>query len=167
MIRSSTVDTRRIEKHLHSREVWFGVHSSVDPGVNEGEAWSQTAFQSTSGGAGVFGAWIPVLGTDDTPYKSGYLKYDPHRIVVPDVGVTATKIPHLIQLGWGDTGAAALAAGNITGFWSLPERDGRADPIEVRCPRICSGEKLWLRHLVVGIATATFDFYIGLHEYIG
>lgn len=189
MRRSSTVDTRRIdreatdglsgvenslayrvheiEKHLHSREVWFGVHSSVVPGVNEGEAWSQTAFQSTSGAAGVFGAWVPVLGTGDTPYKNGYLKYDPHRIIVPDVAVTATKVSHLIQFGWGDTGADALTAGNITGIWSLPERDGRANPIEIQCPRIDAGERLWLRHLVVGIAGATFDFYVGLHEYIG
>jgi hypothetical protein len=156
-----------IEKHAHSREIWLGVHSSVVAGVNEGEALSQTAFQSTSGAAGVFGAWAPILGTGDTPYLTNYQKYDPHRLIIPDVGATASLAPHLIEIGWGASGAAAESAGDITVIWAVPQKGGRASPVCFQSPRIAAGTKLFLRHLVVGVASATMDFYLGLHEYIG
>ena len=157
-----------IEKHLHSKGVWFGLHTAVSAGVNEGEAWSVLPFQSTSGADGVFGAWLPLLGTSDTPYQSGYASFDPHRMIIPNVAVGATKLPHQIQIAWGPTdGATAFAAGDVTGIMDIPERAGQADAVNVECPRITAGEKVWLRHAVIGAAAATLDFYIGLHEYAG
>jgi hypothetical protein len=156
-----------IEKHLHSREVWFGVHSVVDPGVNEGEAWSVTPFTSTSGADSVLGAWIPILGTSDTPFKATYASFDVHRLEIPDVVAGASLKPHLIQVTWGDSGAAGFAAGDYTGFWTIPEKGGRASPVVLQCPRITAGTKVFLRHAVVGQAAATMDCYIGMHEYAG
>ncbi len=155
-----------IEKHFHSREVWYGRHSSVDAGVNEGEGWSVTPFQSTSGTTGVFGSWIPVLGTGDTPFKGGYAKFDLHRLLVTDTN--ASKKPHLIQITWDDTAAAdGLTDGNYTGLWLTPEKDGKAEPSDIQCSRITAGLKVWVRHLVVGDNTKTMDFVFGIHEYAG
>ena len=156
-----------IEKHLHSKEVWFGLHSAVVAGVNEGEAWSITPFQSTSGADGVLGAWVPLLGTGDTPFQVGYAQFDPHRFIIPDLAVGASLDPHLIQLAWGADGATGFAAGDYTGFWALPQKAGKADIVSIQCPRITAGTKMFFRHAVVGAAAATLDFYFGLHEYIG
>lgn len=156
-----------IEKHFHSNEVWFGLHSAVVAGVNEGEAWSITPFQSTSGADGVLGAWIPILGTGDTPFRGGYAKFDMHKIIIPDLAVGASLDPHLMQFAWGATGADGLAAEDYTGFWTVPEKAGKASPVEVHISRITAGTKLWFRHAVVGAAAATVDFYVGMHEYVG
>jgi len=152
------------EHHLHNNETWYGVHSSVSASVNEGEAWSITPFVSTSGLDGVFGAWVPLLGTSDTPFRSGKVKYDPHRIDIIDTN--ASKKPHLIQFTWGLTDAAtAFAALDYTGFWSAPEKDGKVSPLAIICPRITAGYKLWLRHLIIGDDSKTMTFYPGIHEY--
>jgi hypothetical protein len=158
-----------IEKHFHSREVWFGRHTSISAGVNEGEAWSVVQFESTSGASSTFGAWVPLLGTSDTPFQATYAKFDPHRIIIPDVHSDASKKGHLVQLCWGSTDAAtAFGDGDYTGFWALPERDGKASPVDVHCPRIAAGTKMWLRHLVIDNAgTLSMEFYFGLHEYAG
>ena len=163
---SAAYRIHEIEKHLHSKEVWYGRHSAPSAGVNEGEAWSQTAFVSTSGLAGVFGAWIPLLGTSDTPFKTGYAKFDPHRITIMDTD--ASKKPHLIQFAWGLVDAAtAYSDGDYTGFWSAPEKDGKVAALNVHFPRIAAGKKLWERHLILGDNSKDIDFYFGLHEYIG
>jgi len=157
-----------IEKHLHSREHWFGRHSSVSAGVNEGENLSVIPFDSTSGADGVFGAWIPILGTSDTPFLATYAKFDLHRIIISDVDSGANKLPHIIQIVWDDTAAAdGYTDLTYTAFITLPERDGKAAPVDIQCPRITAGLKVWARHAVIGAATQGMGFYFGLHEYAG
>jgi len=157
-----------IEKHFHSREHWFGRHSSVSAGVNEGENLSVTPFDSTSGADGVFGAWIPILGTGDTPFLTSYAKFDIHRMIISNVDAGSNKKPHVIQIVWDDTAAAdGYTDLTYTEFMTLPERDGKASPVDLQCPRITAGLKVWARHLVIGEATAGMEFYFGLHEYAG
>jgi len=164
---SASYRIHEIEKHLHSREEWFGVHSSVSAGVNEGEAWSVTPFDSTSGADGVFGSWIPLLGSGDTPFQATYAKFDPHRLIISNVDAGANKLPHQIQIAWGASGAAGFGAGDYTGTVATPERDGKASPIVIQCPRITAGTLMFLRHAVIGAATQGMDFYFGIHEYAG
>ena len=156
-----------IEKHLHSREEWYGVHSSVSAGVNEGEAWSVTPFQSTSGADGVFGAWVPMLGSGDTPFQAGYAYFDPHRLIIPDISNGASALPHQIQMAWGASGAAGYAAGTYTGTIAVPLKSGSAAEFKLQCPRIAAGTLLFFRHAVIGAAAQTMNLYFGIHEYAG
>ena len=155
-----------IEKHFHSREVWYGLSTTVAAGVTEGEAWSVLEYESISATTSVFGAWVPVLGSGDTPFKTSYAKFEPHRIIITDTA--ETKKPHLFQIAWGaTTGAQSFTNGDYTGFWTTPEKDGKASPVDVQCPRITAGDKVWIRHLVLGESTSSVEFFIGMHEYAG
>jgi hypothetical protein len=165
-----------IEKHFHNREFWFGLHSSVSAGVNEGEEGSVTPFTSVIGTGETWGAWIPLLGTSDTPAQVGYVKFDIHRLLINNLlngGSDPNKQIHLIQLGWGATGAAALSAGDITNVVSAPERDGKAGPVDIMIPRIATTTKVFLRHRVVDngaftdVDECSMEFFIGIHEYAG
>ncbi len=160
-------EVEEVERHLHSKGVCFGKHTSVVAGVNEGEAWSIVPFESTSGTNQDFGAWIPVLGTGDTPFRAGNVKFDPHRMSIADVDSDASKKVHTIQLCWGLVDAAtAYAAGEYSGVMPTPEKDGKADPVEIQIEDIAAGTKLWLRHRVIGDnGASSMEFYIEAHEY--
>jgi len=153
------------EHHIHNVERWFGLHSSIVLGVNEGECGSVTPFESSDCGDSDWGEWIPLLGTGDTPCIDGMTKYDFHRMIISDVDAEANKKPHIIQIARGATGAAGLEAGDYTTFICLPEKDGKAFPVDVLSPRIDVGVAVWLRHLVVGQDADAFSFYCGIHEY--
>jgi hypothetical protein len=165
-----------IEQHIHSRERWYGLHPSVDPGVNHGSCSSIDPFVSVIGLVENWGAWITCLGTGDTPCSGSKTKFDVHRLIISDVndnGGDPNKEVHFIQIAWGATGAAALIANDYTSVIALPEKDGKANPVDVRIPRVPVGTKVFVRHRVVDHATQAdivqcdMEFYIGLHEYEG
>lgn len=174
-----------IEKHLHNREYWFGQATTPVQGVTAGEKGICTPFIATSIATGDgFGAWIPVLGNTDTPSVtgSGTAYFDAHRMEITDVDV-GDKLPHFIQFGWStlaatsadaDAGADALANGDISGFITVPEKDGKSAPIDLMMPRIPIGTRLLMRYKVCNrntpfalVAGTGLHFFVGLHEYAG
>ena len=167
-------EVREIAHHLHGKERWYGLHTSISAGVNEGESESILPFVSTIGTSETWGDWIPLLGSGDTPASLGRVKFDMHRIAISDVinaGSDPDKHPHWIQIAWGATGAAGYAADDFSTMVTIPQKNGKASPLDILMPRRVSGTLVWLRHRVVNrdtqaaIDECTMEFYIGLHEY--
>jgi len=174
-----------IEKHFHNREYWFGKAASQVQGVTAGTKGVGTPFVTSSiNTSDGFGAWIPILGSGDTPSVagSGNVKFDLHRMVVTDV-TTGDKLPHFIQFVWSTLGAGStdeeagddgLANEDVSGFIFVPEKDGKSEPINMLMPRIAVGTRLLMRYKVHArntawglIAGTNLHFFVGLHEYEG
>jgi len=157
-----------IDNHLHNMEIWFG--KSADQSGND---WalevSMTSFQAISGNAD-YGAdandEAKVLGTLDTPARSGKKYFDLHRIFVN--AVSADTIYYLrIVYGTG-TMAAAISALQysviIVKFDSANPTEGAGLPSDITMPRLSAGTKVWIQ-TKNATNNATIDFLVGIHEY--
>jgi len=174
-----------IEKHLHNREYWFGQNASPDQGVTAGQKGGMTPFIassiSTSDG---WGAWLPLLGSGDTPsvVGSGNVKFDMHRMEITDVTV-GDKLPHFIQFAWSTLGVGStdeeagddgIANEHVSGFITVPEKDGKSAPVNILMPRLSVGVRLLMRYRCTArntpyalTAGTGLQFFIGIHEYAG
>jgi len=159
-------EVTEIKKHHHNVEDWFGLaavpagetHRADD--LTDGQV---NPFQVDAGNV-IWGAWVQILGSSDTPNRTGKTKFDLHRVQFVDSG--ATNIHSFLQVGWGATGAAALTADQYsTVAYLTPTNQAAESPSEIIMPRIDSGTKVWARCLAVGENTMTLDFYFGFHEY--
>ena len=157
-----------IEKHLHNREKWFGAAA-----VAVGETHIADRMDGAIGefiltaGNNDFGAWIQVLGSDDTPVTAGMAKFDGHRILVIDTNSTS---PFIVQIASGESAALAAKIANEE-FTEFPyvaatnsNDSGISDIMSIRVP---AGEKIWVRCACVGQNGTTLHFYFGIHEYPG
>jgi len=156
-----------IEKHLHSAGSWFGA-AAVPAGethVADRIGGGIAAFQLDAGNE-TWGSWVQLLGSDDTPARTGQAYFDPHEIVITSTEKAGT---YFIQFARGDSGAAGLAAGMYTELVFESDAVGAkaAGITRIQTGRAPAGSKLWARTLCVGENTATIDFYLGIHEYIG
>lgn len=156
-----------IGRHLHGWERWFGEAVSPDgeDHVADRIGNTVTAFQ-LDGGNDTWGAWVQLLGPDDTPADAGMAYYDAHRLMV--VAAENANSAYLIQIAAGASGADALAAGTYTEVVYHPATV-QADefPLDVLMRRRAAGTKLWARCWDVGQNTGTLDFFLGIHEYEG
>lgn len=157
-----------IERHLHSWERWFGAavvpvgETHVADRINDTSA----PFQVDAGND-TWGAWVQILGSTDLPIMATRVKYDPHKITFTDTEKSG-KI-HKLQIAFGDSGAAGLAAMTFTElvFFSSLAFPGQALPVRLQTRRQDVATKMWARVWVVGEDTGTVDFFYGLHEYEG
>jgi hypothetical protein len=154
-----------IQRHNHSPERWFvaAAAPSGETHVADNFGDGSVAFQA-DGGSDTWGAWIQIIGSSDTPVGAGNVFFDFHKILL-----TANERNDTIykfQFAHGDSGAAALAAGDFTEFPIITQTGiTNVDPISIQSERIAVGTKVWARTWAVGQVTGTIDFYIGLHEY--
>ena len=143
-----------IERHFHSYERWFGltgVQNTLAPFVMDS-------------GNNTWGAWIPVLVAGSTPAIAGSVYYDPHRVMV--VATERTTV-YRIQMGFGASGAAALAAGTYTSFTYISASNQiDSGPIDIHARRQPVGTPCWARCWNAS-DTGTFSFLVGIHEYEG
>ena len=162
-----------IERHLHSGGSWFEVAGTPNAEIHVadriGTVGGGDPFIIDGGDSSVnatWGAWVQILGSSDTPARSGQAKYDPHEIVIT---YTEKATTYFIQFARGTSGAAGLAAGTYTELVYESDAVGaRAAGItSVQTGRATAGDKLWARTLCVGENTGTIRFYIGIHEYEG
>jgi hypothetical protein len=156
-----------IENHFHNVEDWFGAAATPDgedhvaDDITDG---TLSAFQIDAGNDD-WGAWVQILGAEDTPNRAGNTKFDLHRIQV--VASETVNVAAFIQLASGATGDAGVTAGKYTTIpYLTPTNQAAESFIDVRTRRCDAGEKVWARCLAVGENTMTLDFYIGLHEYV-
>jgi len=154
-----------IETHLHSAGSWFEL-----AGTPDGENHVAVRI-GNSDGAGAFiidagnddwGSWVQVLGTEDTPARTGNTFFDPHSIVISSTERTAT---YFVQLARGDSGAAGLSAGTYTEFVYSASTNKYSGIISMQTGRAPVGAKLWARCMCPGQDTGTMNFYLGIHEY--
>jgi len=160
----------KIEKHLHSRERWFGL-KAVPTATDWGDQASLNPYAAISG-AGVFGADANdealVLGTADTPAITSMVRFDLHRILILALSVDT---PYIFRVIYGDgTMAAEESAGNYTDFMVQNNPAGSKAagfPIDLQMPRAyCGVDKVWTR-VMCATDNATATFYAGIHEYEG
>ena len=156
-----------IERHLHGWERWFGLAGAPDAELHRADriGTTTTPFQA-DGGNLVWGTWLQILGSDDTPADAGMAKFDLHRIQM--VAVERINATYFVQIALGASGAAALASDDYTEFSFHPQSNQAQEvPVEMIMRRKDAGTKAWLRCLAVGQNTGTMDFFLGLHEYSG
>jgi len=147
------------EHHLHNRELWFGPAAAASA-THFGDIDNMSSYQIDAG-TDDFGAWVQLLGTNDTPNQSAKHQYDAHRLVI--AGVETDKIATRIQLAAGASGSQVVQ----TEVFFFPAKIATQvdSPLELICPLIDSKEELWARCWVKGIDTSTIDFNFGIHEY--
>ena len=158
-----------IERHLHSNERWFAAAAVPNAEIHVADRVSpaaQVPFQLDAGND-TWGAWVQILGSSDTPADVGKLKFDPHKLIINNTE-KLNKI-HVLQIGFGASGAAALAADWYTEmvFVSLGGIPGDVYPVVMQSRRSSSGQKVWARTFIPGENTGTVDFFFGIHEYEG
>jgi len=161
---SLAYEVAEIEHHFHSYERWMELAGTPAAETHRADA--------AGTGAGVFiidagnddwGAWVQILGSSDTPIITSHAYYDLHRILVAAAERNAT---YVLQIGYGTSGAAALAAGTYTESVYLPASNLiDSGPADVQSKRQPAGTKAWARCICPGQDTATLSFFIGLHEY--
>ena len=150
---------------MHSAGSWFETATTPDgeDHVADRIGSGAGAFQIDAGDDD-WGAWVQVLGVDDTPARAGFVKFDPHEMLVESTERIAT---YFIQLSRGDSGAAGLAAGTYTELVIGSDTNRFKGITRVQTGRAPAGAKLWARCMCPGQNTATLDFYVGIHEYEG
>lgn len=157
-----------ISEHLHGREHWFG-KSADQSGNNWGTVAGLTAFQAISGNSD-FGSdandEAKVLGSDDTPVRTGKKKFDLHRIVVVDQSSTTQ---YVLRIVWGTgTMAAAISAGQYSLCVVIADSTlallASGAPFQLMMPQLAAQTKVWVQ-AKNGTNNATIDFLVGLHEY--
>lgn len=155
-----------IERHTHSYARWLGLATVPSGETHRADpaATAASAFQIDAGSS-AYGAWVQVLGSSDTPLLAGSVYFDLHRLLVT---TTERSSPYVMQVAFGETAAGALTAGTYTEIVFAPASNlVNSGPIDLQSRRHLSGTKVWARCICPGQATATLDFYIGIHEYEG
>jgi hypothetical protein len=153
-----------IDVHNHHWELRMGLAASpsgethradeVGPGIQ--------AFVPDAGNE-TWGAWVQLLGSSDTPFRSGKTLFDFHELIITAAERTAV---YFIQIGCGASGAAALSAETYSTIIFNPGSvAGRSIAVPINTERCVSGTKVWIRLLCLAQNTATLNVYIGLHEY--
>ena len=160
--------TDQIEEHdenFHNREYWFG-KSADQSGNNWGTRASLTPYQAISGDndfGGDANDEAKVIGSADTPVRSGDIKFDFRRIQVVAVSSNTVYLLRIIH-GTG-TMAQAEAAGQYTEIPFFKESaPARGAPLDLVQERIPVGNKIWIR-AKNATNNATIDFLGGIHEY--
>ena len=157
-----------IEKHIHNREKWFGAAASPSGETHVADRMDGAILPFTLiAGNNDFGSWVQILGSSDTPISSGMVRFDGHRFMVT---ATNSTDQFIIQIVSGESAgiAAKLIAEEFTEAPYISATNnadsGISDIISIRTD---VGEKVWARCANVGGNGTTFDFYFGIHEYIG
>jgi len=163
---SVAYQVHEIERHFHVEERWWGAVAVPDE-INAIEANVDRPFAAISG-VNAWGTAIPILGTADDPTALGGVSFDPHRIMVVDMSENADV--WRIRFIWGTgTSAAAIAAKQWTEVMIISMvskiKDIGGSPVEMRCPRIPVGYKMWCQ--VWNAAADTLSFFYGVHGYPG
>lgn len=153
---------------IESYERWFAAAlvPNAEVHVADRVTVSQTAFQMDGGGgvSGSWGAWLQILGSTDTPTDAGKATYSLFKLII--IAVERASTFYLIQVAFGESGPAALAASTYTEFVFRSSLGLTGElPFDFQSLRQTVGTKVWIRCWAVGADTGTLDFVFGLHEY--
>ena len=157
-----------IERHLHNTEKWFGMAATPvgETHIADRMAGGIPPFVLTAG-TDDFGAWVQILGSEDTPVTTGSVKFDAHRMMVTD---TNSVNPFIIQIVSGESAdiAAKIAAEQFSESpYVSPTNNNDAGIEDIMVRRTAVGEKVWARCACIGSTGSLLSFYFGVHEYEG
>lgn len=158
-----------VDHHHHRYNRYFGVAASPVAGINEGDlvdSGGSTPYQVIAG-ANTWGAWLPLLGTDDTTTGEFVSKkyYDPHLLFIWQIQYISGYFLQIAHSATDVTDALTNYQYSVEVF--KPQSPaGRQDPVGIKCGRPPTGHKLWARAWAVGAGSPqTIDFFMGLHFY--
>lgn len=159
-------ETEVIEKHLHNREKWFGLALVPDAELHVADrmAIANNPFLLTAG-ADDFGAWVQILGSEDTPVTPEMILYEGRRFMVTDTDSTNEFI---IQIVAGESAdiAARLAAEEFTETPYISATNSNDSGVgDILSTRIPVGQKAWAKCRCIGASGTILAFYFGIHEY--
>jgi hypothetical protein len=156
-----------IEKHFHSAGSWFETATTPAGTTHTADRiGSGTGAFQLDAGNDTWGAWVQILGSTDTPARATNAYFDPHEILIEGAERENT---YFVQFCHGHVDAAtAYSAGTYTELVVGIDATKKFKTItQVHTGRAAAGSMLWARCMVPGINTGTFDFFIGIHEYVG
>lgn len=154
-----------IYDHLHRYDRWFETAASPDGEDHVADRLGDGggSFQIDAGNDD-WGAWVQILGATDTPIEAGKTAFMLHTVMI--VGSERAEENHFLQISYGATAAAGLAAGSYTESVFKPwSTSSESSPMVVSAEDISSGTKVWARVKVPGQDTGTVNFFFGLHEH--
>jgi hypothetical protein len=154
----------RIQNWLMSGVRWFGKAASP----NETTALSSIANNpdpiQLDAGNDDWGSWTIIIGSDDTPIRSGFAYFDPDELIIDD---SENASEYFIQFARGDDGSTGYAAGTYTELVFNATVQKETGILNVQSGVAPAGSKVWGRCLSKGDNTGTIDFYIGIREFQG
>lgn len=162
-IQNAANDAEIAESHFHNYEQEFG-KAAVPTATHFADPDSLTTFQAISGN-GVFGAEIQILGSDDTPFRTGMLYFDPREWSIVDV---SKNTPYIMRVIWGTPAQTVAQAETLKQYstWVVHQLTaaGNDKPQEGRIIRLASGSQVWVKTKNI-TNLATVDFLLTIHEY--
>jgi hypothetical protein len=154
-----------IDRHVHSWEHWCEAAAVPVGETHICDVMSLGTPFVIDAGNDDWGAWVQMIGSSDTPILAGKVKFDMHRLFITAAERTSL---YIIQLAFGASGAAALAANTYSTIPFKPAGPTADEtPLETHVRRVDVGTKVWARCKNPGQNTATLDFFHGSHEYEG
>jgi hypothetical protein len=157
-----------LERHFHGYERWLCAAVTPNAEVHVADrigsaATAVSPFTVTSGND-TWGSWVQILGSSDTPVIATHTKYDLHRLLV----LVANQVsPYFVQIGFGASGAAALAADTFSSTVINPASNtDKTEALPFMSRRQAAGTKTWIRCWCVGANAKTLTVMFGLHEYL-
>ena len=117
-------------------------------------------------GNDTWSSWLQVVGSSDTPVQTGMVKFDFHELEI--VAREKNNVTYKFQIGCDASGADAITNENVSEIMYFSGgAQAAGGPISVMMKRYNAGTKCWVRVWADNESTATIDFFIGLHEYVG
>lgn len=165
LARKAAKEAWEAEHHLHNRERWYGAGASKTLKLA-----SKTPF-ALAGADDDWGVWTVLLVPTDTPAISGSTHFDLHRIEYEDVQGDASKKSSRFQIAWDtavDGQADAITNGTYTEWITSPEKDGKAEPVDIIMQRLATNTYyVWVRYWCLDEDSTGSDtkIFIGSHEY--
>ena len=164
---SLSYEIEEVDRHIHNWERWMAAAAVPNAEIHVADpiADNPVPFMLDAGND-AFGVWVQIFGSADTPIVSGMVNYDMHRLEI--VAWENNSQLHIVQIAFGESGAAALAAGAYTEFpFQTGQGTAKVSPIDILSRRQAVGTKCWARTFAPTLNTSTISFYAGVHEYEG
>lgn len=156
---------QKIDEESHTPKDTLGLSSSASFPTTAADADTMTPYVLTSGDDD-WGPWLLLIGSDDTPLRTGKDTFDINDLLVQTVSTAATG---RIQIGWDlTTTTVILANETYTSVMFNPEGIGNnigVGHIDIDTEDINAGTLVWGRLWVDGENGATASIFIEIHEF--
>jgi hypothetical protein len=151
-----------IDDHFHNYEEVYGL-AAAPSASHFGDRETLTPYEIISG-VGVFGAEVGLIGTADTPFRTGSIFYDIRRISVQDVSVATAFILRILWKTPAQTVAQDITAKQYTDtVIQQLTANGNNKPQDVFNVRVPVGYASYA--MIKNAAAANTHIFILVHEY--
>lgn len=150
---------------IKNNEKWYGLAASPSAETHRADRMKdEIAPFPLLTGSKVFGDWVQILGSSDTPLEQGKLKFDLNKVLIT---TSSNDVTFIIQIVTGaSTGIAAkLTAEDFTEFpYEGATVANYGGIIELSHPRITAGDKVWARACSINASAKTINLYFCIQE---